>query len=193
MQGGSQTPLRSLGPTSFDKKHFTILIVEIGFCRDLGCDTKLEIKTEKYSSLISALKKYWGRMEFVAFPIGHAGTTLKATLDHLTAAFSIVRPHVEQARANRGATDPTMGHNAKTHDFGIFKSLLDSLTDLAQSRLIGTISNRKRLVDSLHGEASRHRAHSAAPPSHPLTARQGAATQTHRMRTTRISESTAIT
>ncbi len=88
-------------------------------------------------------------MEFVAFPISYAGTKLKATLDHLTIAFSPARPQVEHARASRGATDPTMDDNAMTHDFGLFESLLDSLTDLAQSRLMGIISNRKRLVDSL--------------------------------------------
>ena len=62
--------------TSFDKQHYTLIIVEIGFCRDLGCDVKLDKKTEKYSPLIVALRRYWGRVEFTAFPIGHAGTIL---------------------------------------------------------------------------------------------------------------------
>jgi hypothetical protein len=151
------------------------------------------LKTQKYSLLISALKKYWGRVKFVAFPIDIAGTALNAALDHLTAAFSIVRPRVEQSRANRGDTDPTMAHNARIHDFGLFKSSVDSLTDLAQPRLIGIISNRKSLVDSLQGEVRRHRAHSAVPPALSLTARQGATTHIDIMRTTRIPESTAIT
>ena len=42
-----------------------------------------------------------------------------------------------------------MDHNAKTHDYALFKSLLDSLTDLAQSCLLGIIRNMKRLIDAL--------------------------------------------
>ncbi len=57
---------------------------------DLGCDIKFDKKTEKYSSLIAVFRKYWERVEFIAFPINHAGTTLTRTLEHLTAAFSTV-------------------------------------------------------------------------------------------------------
>jgi hypothetical protein len=71
-------------------------------------------------------------VEFIAFPIGHAGTTLyTTTLEHLTAAFSTVRPTVERSRDNRIASSPTTDHNANTHEYSLFKSLLDSLTDLA--------------------------------------------------------------
>ena len=66
----------SPNPTSFDKKQCTLIIAEIGVCRDLGCDVKSDKKTEKYFPLIAALRRYWGRVEFIAFPIGHAGTTL---------------------------------------------------------------------------------------------------------------------
>ena len=52
----------------------------------------MEAKTKKYSPLIAALKRHQGRVEFVALPIGHAGTTLTATLTHLTAALSTIRP-----------------------------------------------------------------------------------------------------
>jgi hypothetical protein len=71
-------------PTSFSKKLCTLIIIEIGFCRDLGCEEKRETKINKYIPLVMELRKHWGTVEFVAFPIGHAGTTLKATLDHLT-------------------------------------------------------------------------------------------------------------
>ena len=71
-------------------------------------------------------------MKFIASTIGHAGTTLTKTLNHLTAAFSIVRPSVEISRASRGATSPATDQNAKTHDYNLFKSLMDSLTDLAK-------------------------------------------------------------
>jgi hypothetical protein len=67
-------------------------VIAIGFSRDLGCDKKHAEKTENYSSLVAALKQYMGRMEFIAIPIGHAGTMLTRTLDYLTAVFSTVRP-----------------------------------------------------------------------------------------------------
>jgi hypothetical protein len=139
--------------------------------------------------LIAALMKYWRRVEFIAFPVGHEGTT-----SYLTAAFSTVRPHVEQARASMGVIDPATDHNARIHDYILLKSEMESLTDLAQSRLLDIISNRKRPVDALPREASCHRAYSVASSSPTLAARQqGAATDTHKMRTTRVPESTAIT
>ena len=128
-RGVPDTP--SPDPTSFDRKQCSLILVEIDFCKDLGCDVKFEKKTEKYSSIIAALRKYWGRMEFVAFPTGHAGTTLTRTLAHLTAAFSTVRPSVERSRAGKGISSPTTDHNAKAHAFTMFKSLMDSITDLA--------------------------------------------------------------
>jgi hypothetical protein len=103
----------------------TLVIVEI------GCNVKYDEKTEKYSPLIAALRKYWGRLEFVAFPIGNASTTLTKTLDHLTAAFSTVRPSVERSRANGGISSPATDHNAKAHDFTLFKSHLDSIFELS--------------------------------------------------------------
>jgi len=47
-------------PISFDIKQCTLILLEIGFCRDLGCDVKFDKKTEKYSPLIAALREYWG-------------------------------------------------------------------------------------------------------------------------------------
>ena len=133
-------------------------------------------------------------MEFIPFPIGHAGTTLTKTLDHLTAFFSTFLSNVERSRASRGAASPVTDHNARTHDYNMFKSLLDSLTDPTQSRLLGVIKNRKRLVDALPGEVSHHRVHSAASSLHPPAAhQQGTATHRHRARTTRAPESTVIT
>ena len=185
-------PLPTRPPST--KKQCTLILVEIGFCKDLGCDIKFDKKTEKYSPLIAALKRYWGRVEFIAFPIGHAGTTLTRTLDHLTDAFSTVRPTVERSRASMGASSPATDHNARSHDCSLFKSLLDSLTDLAQSRLLGIITNMKRLVDALFSGDIHHRAHSVPSPMHHQAAHQlGAAPHTHRARTTRTPESTSIT
>ncbi len=50
-------------------------------------------------------------------------------MDHLTAAFSTVPPSVERSRASRGVPSPATDHNAKAHDFTLFKSLMDSITD----------------------------------------------------------------
>ncbi len=107
-------------------------------------------------------------MEFITFPIGHVGTTLTKTLDHLTAAFSTARPNLERTRASRGADSPDtdLHHNARTHDYNPLKSLLDSITDLAQLRLLCIIRNKKRLVDALPGGVRHHRAHSVASPTH---------------------------
>ena len=68
-------------------------------------------------------------MYFVAIPIGHAGTTLARTLGHLAAAFSTVRPRTDQAGANKGTTQPITDSNARSHDYRLFNSLLDALTD----------------------------------------------------------------
>jgi hypothetical protein len=191
-RGVPNTP--SPDPASIDKKKCTLVIVEIGFRRDLGCDIKFEKKNEKYLRLLEALRRYRGRVEFIAFPIGHAGTTLTKTLNQLTAAFSTVRPNVERSRAIRGATSPGTDHNAKFHDYNLFKSMLDSLTDLAQFRLLGIIRNKKCLVDALPGGVRHHRANSDASPTHHLAAhQQGAAIHTHRARMTRAPESNAIT
>jgi hypothetical protein len=189
--GVPDTPSPDL--TSFERKQCTLIIVEIGFCRDLGCDIKFDKKTEKYSPLIVALRRYWGRVEFIAFPIDHAGTTLTKTLDHLTAVFSTVRPTVERSRTSKGASSPATDHNAMTHDYSLLKSLMDSLTDLAQTRLLGIIRNKKRLVDALPC-GDRHQSHSVPSPAHHQAAhQQGAAPHTHRTRTTRAPESTTIT
>jgi len=93
-------------PTSFDRKQCALIIVEIGFCRDLGCDIKIDKKTEKYPPPIAALRKYCERVELIALPIGHAGATLIRTLEHLTAAFSTVRPSVKRSRASRAHLAP---------------------------------------------------------------------------------------
>jgi hypothetical protein len=104
-------------------------------------------------------------VEFIAFPIGHAGTTLTGTLEHLSAAFSTGRPSVERLRASMDASSPATDNNARTHDYSLLKSLLDSLTDLAQSRLLGIIRNRKHLVDALP-DGYRHQSHSDPSPTH---------------------------
>ncbi len=92
-----------------------------------------------------------------------------------------------------GNTYPVTDHTARTHDYNRFKSLLDSLTDLAQSRLLGIIINRKRLVASLPGSVSRHRTCSAATLAHTHeVTEQGATTYLLKTRETRVLESIAM-
>jgi len=132
-------------------------------------------------------------VELVTFPIGHAGVTLTRTLTHLIAAFSTVRPQEETSRANKGITNPDTDHTAKANDYISFKSLLDSLTDLAQPRLLGIISNRKRLVEALPWNNNSIRANSAADTQHTHSiTQQETASHTYRIRTLRVPESTAI-
>ncbi len=91
-----------------------------------------------------------------------------------------LRPTTGRSSASKGGTPAATDHNAKTHDYTLFKSMLDSLTDLAQSRLLAIIRNRKRLVDTLPRGVRHHRAHSVASPAHHQAApQQEAATHTH--------------
>ena len=77
-----------------------------------------------------------------------------ATLNRITAAFSTARPRVERTRFTRGNTATVPDHTARTHDYNLFKSLMDSLTDLSHSHLLGIISNRKRVVSSHPGASA---------------------------------------
>ena len=65
----------SLDFDAFNMMDCTLILFEVGFCRDLGCHQKYTEKTDKYLLLLTALRKYWGRVEFVCIPIGHVGTT----------------------------------------------------------------------------------------------------------------------
>ena len=72
-----------------------------------------------------------GGVELIALPIGHTGTTLTRTLDQLTTAFSTVRPITARLSTSRGDAFTATDQNARTHDYAMFKSLLDLLMDLA--------------------------------------------------------------
>ena len=49
-------------PKTFDKSKCSLLIVEVGFCRDLGCEEKREKKRTKYQPLIDLLATEWGQV-----------------------------------------------------------------------------------------------------------------------------------
>jgi hypothetical protein len=82
-------------PSTFDRKQCILIIFEVGFCQDLGCPMRLQEKTAKYAPLVNALKALWGKVVFVAIPVGHAGTTLKEMQRHLAQALSATRPEIK--------------------------------------------------------------------------------------------------
>ncbi len=89
---------------------------------------------------------------------------------------------------------PITDFNVKSHDYRTFQSLLGALTNFAQTRLLGIIRNKKRLVEALPWVVRRNGAHLAATPTPTqTTAHQGVAMTIHRTRTKRVPESTAIT
>ena len=102
---------------------------------DFGCHAKLQENTAKYALLVTALKDLWGKVELVAAPIGHADTTLNKTQQSLAQAVSATRPDVERDRARRDVTNPYTDFASRSHDSSLFKSLMQRLTNLAQSRL----------------------------------------------------------
>ena len=131
-------------------------------------------------------------MEFVAIPVGHAGTTLKETQRHLAQALSATRPEIERSRARREVLNPETDTAARTHDSSLFKTLMQALTKLAQDRLLGIIHHRQSLVHAQVGEISRTRSNSNATPAQE-THQQGGTKHIHNMHAPRIQESTAIT
>jgi hypothetical protein len=85
-------------------------------------------------------------VEFLAIPAGHAGTILKETQRHLAQALSATRPEIERSRARRKVLNPESDTAARTHDSFLFKTLMQALTKLAQTILIGSIHHRQNLV-----------------------------------------------
>ena len=83
---------------SFNRKDCSLILFEIGFCKDLGCHKKLKGKTDKYNPLVTTLRRYWVRVDFVCIPIGHAGTTLNDTATDIATALVQVRPSIAATR-----------------------------------------------------------------------------------------------
>ncbi len=92
-EGIPDTPAPDL--TTFDRKRCSLILIEVGFSRDFGCHTKLREKTAKYAPLVIDLKALWGKVELVAVPIDHVGTTLNKTQESLAQALSATRPDVK--------------------------------------------------------------------------------------------------
>jgi ribonuclease HI len=140
---------------SFNRKDCSLLLFEIGFCRDLGCHKKRQEKTDKYNPLLITLRRYWGRVDLVCIPIGHAGTTLNETTTDIATALSQVRPSIAAMRKQKGHNTPETSKTALLHDTRTAKALLDKFCTLAQARLLGIIAHRQQKIkEQTTGNAS---------------------------------------
>ncbi len=83
---------------NFDRKDCYLILFEIGFCKGLGGHEKLAEKTDKYNPLICALRRYWGRVDVICIPIGHAGTILHDTATNIATPLSQDRPSIAAQR-----------------------------------------------------------------------------------------------
>jgi hypothetical protein len=130
--------------SAFNRKDCTLLLFEVGFCRDFGCNEKYKQHTDKYFPFLTALRKYWGRIELVCIPIGHAGTTLTDNANDFAAALAKARPFIAAQRKGKGHKTPEISSTALLHDKRIAKTLLNKLCLLAQTRLLGIIAHRQK-------------------------------------------------
>jgi hypothetical protein len=131
---------------SFNRKDCSLILFEVGFCRDLGCHKKRKEKTVKYNPLLITLRRYWGRVDLVCIPIGHAGTALNDTATDIATALSQVRPSIAVMRKQKGHKSPEISKTALLHDTRTAKALLDKFCSLAQSRLLGIIAHRQQKI-----------------------------------------------
>ena len=108
-------------PTTFGRKKCNLVLIEVGFCRDFGCHSKLQDKIAKYAPLVASLQALWGKVEFVAVPIGHAGTTLTMTHQCLIQSMLATRPEIKHSRTRRQVINPDTDFAARRHDTALFK------------------------------------------------------------------------
>ncbi len=96
-----------------------------GIGSNLNLKAQLEEKTQKYQPLMEELKKEWGDVHRVCVPIGHVGTLLAETAEHMAMALATRRP-----RASQGKTtdDLSANHHALPHDRKIANNLLLQLS-----------------------------------------------------------------
>jgi hypothetical protein len=86
---------------SFNRKNCSLILFEISFCRDLGCHKKLKKKITKYNLLVTTLRHYWGRVDLICIPIGHAGTTLNDTATDIATTLAQVHHSIAATRKQR--------------------------------------------------------------------------------------------
>jgi hypothetical protein len=127
-------------PDPFDRNDCSLILFEIGFCKDLGCQEKLIKKTEKYHPSFALYDD-----------IGEASTSCaspSATPElHSVTPRPISRPPSSSPPLHRRQTktkkpqDTRNNKTTLTHDKRIAKSLLDKFNSLAQTRLLGIIAH----------------------------------------------------
>ena len=167
-RGVPDSPIPPRSPIA--TKECSLLLIEVGFCRDLGCPEKRTDKTTKYEPLLAALLKYWGAVEFVCIPIGHAGTTLHDTARDLATALARIRPHFAAKRRRQGHKTPDVDSKALKHDKTIVKALLSCISSIAQDYLINILYNREKALRALDP-------HRPGPPFRPRVGQHGRASQ----------------
>ena len=101
------------------------------------------------------LKKEWGNVHLVCVPIGHAGTLLAETADHLSLALATRRP---QAGRGKATDDPATDRHALFYDRKVANTLLQQLSDLAATRLLRILAHRQAELQKLSTDSP--------PPSH---------------------------
>jgi len=157
---------------SFDRKDCSLILFEIGFCRDLGCHDKLTKKTEKYPPLLCGLRRYWRRVELVCIPIGHVGTTLHDTETNIASALAKVSPSIAAKRKIKDQKTQEKSKTALIHDKRIAKTLLDILCSLTQTRLLSIIAHKQQKIREQSTTSTTTCTHSAthkAPSNHPIS------------------------
>jgi hypothetical protein len=123
---------------------FSLVLFEIGFCRDLGLRDKRTKKTEKYHPLLCALRRYWGRVDLVFILISHADTTLNDTSSDIATALVKVLPSCDGKGKSRTPKTQEPGKTSVIHDKQVAKTLLGKFCSIAQTRLPGLIAHRKK-------------------------------------------------
>ena len=136
----------SLEVDTFNGKDCSLILIEIGVCRDLGCHKKLKEKNDKYNPLVTTVRRYWGRVDLVCNTIGHSGTALNDTATDIATALAQVRPSIAATRKQKGHKTPEISKTALLHDTHTAKALLDKLCFLAQTKLLGIIAHRQQKI-----------------------------------------------
>ncbi len=109
---------------AFNRKDCSLMLFEVGFCMDFGCHEKYTQKTDKYLPLLTVLRRYWGRVEFVYIPIGYAGTPLIETANDFASTLAKVRPSIAAHSKRKGHKTPDTSSTALLHDKRIAKTLI---------------------------------------------------------------------
>ena len=92
---------------------------------------------------MTALRRYWGRVDLVCIPIGHAGTTLNDTTSDIATALVKVRPSMAALRKQKEHKTPDISNTAILHDMSTTKNLLDKNCSLAQTCLLDIVAHQQ--------------------------------------------------